>query len=103
MSAWLNGECPPGDPTTVQQRLNDIAGWITADKSGADPDLLAILNSCETELARITGIPNYAVDNAAKLFSAWGKAKTASEKPPGDPTKTDEWRGTCDDLREVVD
>ena len=101
MSAWLDGECPPGDPTTVRQRLDDIDDWITADKIGADPALLDVLNACQTESTRVRGIQAYKVDNAAKLFDAWGKAKVARELPPGDPGKTDGWRAAEISLLEI--
>ena len=103
MSAWLDGECPPGDPTTVRQRLDDISAWIEDDKVGADPALLEILDACMVEVTRVSAIQNYEVDKADTLFDAWGKAKTAREMPPGDPAKTDEWRGATDDLDRIQD
>lgn len=103
MSAWLDGECPPGDPTTVRQRLDDIDAWITEDKVGAAQPLLDALNEGHVQSTRVRGIQNYQVDNAAKLFDAWGIAKTAREMPPGDPGKTDEWRRADGQLEVIVD
>jgi len=101
MSAWLDGECPPGDPTTVRQRLDDIDAWITEDRVGAAQPLLDALNDCQAQSTRVRGIQNYQVDNAAKLFGAWGIAKIAREMPPGDPGKTDEWRSVERTLEEI--
>ena len=103
MSAWLDGECPPGDPTTVQQRFDAIGGWIGDDRVGADPALLDALDACQVQVDRVGGIHDYQVDNAAKLFEAWAKARTAREIPPGDPGKVDEWRSTRDDLETITD
>ena len=101
MSAWLDGECPPGDPTTVRQRLDDIDAWITEDKVGAAQPLLDVLNECQVQSTRVRSLQNYEVDNAAKLFNAWGTAKTAREKPPQDPGKVDEWRSAKDEMEEI--
>ena len=101
MSAWLDGECPPGDPTTVRQRLDDIDGWITEDKIDADPALLEALNMCQTQATRVRGIQDYEVDNAVKLFSASGKAQSARSKAQGDPRKTDEWREARQELEAI--
>ena len=102
MSAWLDGECPPGNPTTVRQRLDDIDAWITEDKVGAAQPLLDALNECQDQSTRVRGLQSYEVDNAAKLFDAWGKVKSARELPPGDPRKPDEWRAARNEL-ELID
>ena len=67
----------------------------------AEADLTEALACLEAALGPDHQRTVETVTRLAKLYDAWGKAKTARDKPPGDPTKTDEWRVTTSELEEI--